>query len=273
MTKGLIGSFFLLLTTFGLTLAQNGLPPVAGARGAALGNSGVVFQDIYSSFSNQAGLAYLDGFSAGIMGEQRFLINEIRSLAAAAALPTSSGTFGMALHYFGFEVYNEQRIGLSYSRLLNEKIAIGAQFDYFSTRIQDYGSAGNVTFEVGLMAQVVDDLRMGVHVFNPIRAGLLEDEPFATTLKFGLAYEPGDQIMVIAEAEKEVDYPVRFKFGLEYEVVDVFCIRIGGATEPVIASFGAGLKLSDALLIDMAAQYHLVLGWSPAIGIAYRTGQ
>ncbi|MCB0644837.1 MAG: hypothetical protein KDC44_24495, partial [Phaeodactylibacter sp.] len=157
--KTLIATFFFSGISF-LLLAQNGNAPLAGARGAGMAGTGLVIEDIYSSFSNQAGLAFLDGFAGGVTAEQRFQLQEIQLVGAAAAYPTGSGTFGLALSYFGFEAYNEQKIGLNYARLLTDNLSLGAQLNYLTTRIPNYGSAGTLSFELGLQARIGEYLRL-----------------------------------------------------------------------------------------------------------------
>ena len=130
---------WLVLPVFALTLlgatGQNGYYPAGGARGVGMGNAGLGFQDINSAFSKPSGLAFLDGFSAAATVENRFLLKELHTAMAAAALPAAGGTFGMTLRYFGFELYNELQTGLSYARKLSDGFAIGAQCHYLQTRL------------------------------------------------------------------------------------------------------------------------------------------
>ena len=267
--KSLVISILLSCLCFH-SIAQNGRSPAAGGRGAALANTGLIFEDIFASFSNQAGLAYIEGFTAGAVGEQRFLINEIRLVGAAAAYATNSGTFGLSLHYFGFEAFNEQKIGLNYGRLLTENLAIGAQINYLNTRIPNYGAGNAFSFELGLQATLADPIKLGVHISNPIRAGIIDEEPLATLLGIGVGYSPSKSLLVMAEVETELGFAPRFKMGIDYDIIDMLALRIGAATNPTIASFGLGLNLGEHIVIDFAGQYHLVLGFSPSIGLSYR---
>jgi len=262
----LICTFFIALSLF----AQNGTPTVAGARGLAMGDASVTFRDINSAFSNQAGLAFLDGTSFTAFGEQRFLLAEIGSYSAALAYPTNSGTFGLAINYFGYENYNEQKIGLAYARKLSEGVAIGAQVDYLGTRIPEYGSAGKVTFEVGVQANLLENFIVGAHIFSPIRTQLTDDEIdiIPTQLNVGVAYLPTEKVMLIAELEKDFDYIASFKGGIEYQLVDELSLRVGLGTNPTQNGFGFGIHLGK-LDIDVAASYHQLLGFTPGASVTY----
>lgn len=249
--------------------AQNGAPSIAGARGLALGNTGLTFKDIHSSFRNQAGLAFLPSFGATVTAEQRFLVNEIQTYTAAAAYPTASGTFGLNLSYYGFEDFNEQRIGLAYARKLFSKFALGVQFDYLNTRITEYGSKGIFTFEVGILSQLFPELSLGVHVYSPVQIEIVEEENLPTIFAFGLNYMPSDKVSILAEVEKDIDFEARVKAGVEYQLVDALSLRVGVATNPTSPSFGLGYRLKSGLGIDVAASYHEVLGFTPAISVVF----
>ena len=258
-----------LLTVSSWSWGQNGLPPDAGGRSAGMAGADVIFQDAFSLFSNQAGLAFVEHLSIGILGEQRYLLPELQTVAAGVALPTNAGTFGLQLGYFGFSDYNEQKIGLAYARKLGENLALGAQFDYLNTRITESGSQGLVTFELGAIMQVSDQLRAGVHLFSPARIAVLEDEFLPTRISAGLGYQPAEEILLAVELEQQLDGFFRVKGGVDYQVIDILFLRIGGATNPALGSFGLGLDIQEKIRIDFATQYHLILGWTPAIGLSY----
>ena len=260
--------FVLLSLSFG-SWGQNGLPPDAGGRSAGMAGADVIFQDVFSLFSNQAGLAFVKNLSIGVLGEQRFLLPELQTVAAGVALPTNAGTFGLQLGYFGFRDYNEQKIGLAYARKLGKNLAIGAQFDYLNTRITESGSQSLVTFELGALMRISDQLRAGVHLFSPARIAVLEDEFLPTRISAGIGYQPASESLLAVELEQQLDGFFRVKGGIDYQIIDILSLRIGGATNPALGSFGLGLDIQEKIRIDFATQYHLILGWTPAIGLSY----
>lgn len=250
--------------------AQNGAPPAAGSRGVAMGYTGLTFTDINSIFSNQAGLAQLEKPAVAAFGEQRFLLSEIRSFSLGAALPVgTSGSFGLTLNYFGFEQYNEQRIGLAYGRKLLDKLSIGAQFLMLNTRIPEYGNKAAFTFEAGLQAELLPRFTLGVHLFSPARVKVAAEESLPTILKMGFSYLPSDKLSLLAEVEKDIDYPARARFGVEYRIIEPLFLRLGTATQPTMLSFGLGYALPNGIGIDIASTYHQVLGFTPAAGITF----
>lgn len=262
-------SIFILLFASLSLAAQNIQSPVIGARGAGMGGTGVVFSDINSAFSNQAGLANLDKISALAIAERQFLKSPINNVSVAVAYPSGFGTFALTLNNYGIEGYKEQKIGLAYARKLFDQLSIAAQFDYLNTSIPIYGSRGVFTFEVGLQAKLLDELSFGFHLYSPAQVELLEETTLPTIYTAGLAYTPSKKAYLTLEIEKDIDYPVRFKAGLEYRFVENFFFRTGIATQPTLVSMGVGLLLENGLLLDIATSYHQVLGISPSVGIGY----
>ncbi len=249
--------------------AQNGLPPSAGARGVALGYSRVLFQDINSTFGNQAGLAFLEGWGLTAQVEQRFIQSDIRSYAFGAAVPTSLGTFSANVQYYGVELYNEQRFGLAYARQLFEGFSLGAQFDLINFRIPEYGNKMIPTFELGIQARILPELRMGFHLYNPIRTEVVQNELLPTLISVAAAYEPSSRLRLLLEVEKDIDQPVRIKGAVEYYALDVLPIRIGGATQPAAITFGFGLHLHGGFRVHTASAWDPLLGFSPALSLDY----
>lgn len=262
--------FLLLILISSEGIAQNGTPNIAGARGAAMGNTGITFTDINSIFSNQAGLTELQGVAAVVSGEQRFLLAEVNALSAGVAYGKGLGAFGLSVGYYGFSEYNEQKIGLTYARKLFDKLSVGVQFDYLNTSIAEYGNKGVVTFEIGLQSKLSNKIHIAAHVFSPATIALTEDDVLPTIFKLGGAYLPSEKITFLLEVEKDLDYPIQVKSGLEYKVVEALALRVGVATNPSLMSFGVGYRLKSGLAIDVGARVHQVLGVMPAVGLIWQ---
>ena len=261
---------FLVFLSINMGFAQNGTSPMAGGRGAAMGGASATFTDINSAFSNQAGLAFLEDVSFSLGADMRFFSTDIGSYSLAYAYPMEkAGTFGLAVNYYGFSGYNEQRIGLAYARKLSEKISIGAQLDYLGFSIAEYGRKSIFTFELGMQAQLLENLSVAVHIFNPVRQEVVPDENVPTVFKLGAAYTPNKKLVVVGELEKDIEMKMQFKAGIEYFIIDILALRAGVSTNPTQNSFGLGLKLNNGLNIDMATSYHYTLGFTPAISLSY----
>lgn len=243
-----------------------------GARSAALSHATVASSGVLSSFQNQASLAYLQQFSAGFSVENRFLIPELNIAAFAMSMPTQLGVISANVQRFGNTLYSESKYGLSYSKLFNDKIAMGLQLSYLETRLADnYGFSGRLLGEFGFRAQMTDDLFIGGHIFNPTRTnvsrGLTEKIP--TRFRLGLQYSFSEQLTVFSEIEKSMTEKLAIKAALEYEFLQKFYFRLGLSNRPLQNSFGFGINLGS-LRFDLAAQYNALLGFSPQVGLVYQ---
>nr|NQU92522.1 hypothetical protein [Bacteroidota bacterium] len=242
-----------------------------GGRSASLANASVAFSDFWSIQNNQAGLAFYNRLSAGVYFENRFLVKEMSLKAGGFVLPTKAGTFGASLSYFGYPKYNETKIGLAYAKNFGGVIAIGVQLDYLGTSIADnYGQKGVATIEIGILSKINENLYLGAHVFNPVRAKISDynDERIPTIFRVGSVYHIDKNLLVTAEVEKDLEYDPMLKLGMEYRIIKQVIVRGGVSTNPGIYSFGFGLDF-DKLMIDFSSTIHEVLGYSPQISLIY----
>jgi len=235
-----------------------------------LGSYSLNHIDVFSFTSNQAALAQVKDFTAGIYGEKRFLLDELSLYQAAIALPTHSGNFGVKAGYYGFSDYNESQIGLTYARNLGEKLDIGVQFNYNGIHIPTYGNASAINFEIGTILHLTEKLNAGVHVYNPVggKFGKSGEEKLASVYSFGLGYEASDKFFISNEIEKEENQPVNFNAAIQYKLLPSLLARAGRSTVNSNAYFGVGLYLKT-FRIDVSAAYHPQLGITPGLQLIF----
>ncbi|PCH98760.1 MAG: hypothetical protein COB85_01035, partial [Bacteroidetes bacterium] len=219
-----------------------------GARSAAMANSSVMLSGAWAAHHNQAGLTKVEYVTGGIYYENRFGIKELGLSAGLVVLPVNfwdGGVFGLSFSYFGYSMYNDMKIGLAYAKKLGDRYSVGIQFDYLRTSIgEDYGNKGTVAVEVGLQAELIDDLNIGVHIFNPTRAKAAEykvqdvvtTERIPTILRFGLSYTFSEKVILTAEVEKDVYTKPSIKAGIEYQAIKQLYLRGGVSSYPVSRS-------------------------------------
>lgn len=263
--------FFLFLSfTFNASAGGDNRP--SGARSAAMGTSSVALIDVWSAFNNQAGLARLTDATAGVYYENRFLLKELGYKAGAFALPMNQGTLALSFSHFGYDAYNESKIGLAFAKAFGKYIAFGVQLDYNMARIaESYGNRNFITFEAGVLANITPELAIGAHIYNPVRAKLSEfnDERAPVIFRLGAAYEITDKFLLTAETEKNIDHTANIKAGIEYKLIPQLHLRGGVSTNPSSNSFGVGIFAGD-FIIDISASYHYVLGFSPQASLNYK---
>lgn len=263
----LIGSLILSVCSL---QAQSSWSQPTGGRAIALSGNTENFRDIHAIFHNQAGLGYLSETAVMAAYEQRFLLSGLRTSAIGIALPTHSGSLGMQVQLFGNEHYHEGKAGIVYARRLLDKLSIGASVNYLFFRVADAGSRGTVSFDAGFQGEVFEGFELGVHVTNPVRQTIQQDQYLPTILRLGARYRFSRFLAALGGIEKDIDLPYNLKFGLEYQFQEVFYLRLGMQSLPGSASFGFGAVIMEQLNLDLGTAWDARLGWSPAINLLYR---
>ena len=259
---------FLLMFSIKGFAAGGGLP--VGAVAAGMGRCSVALNGVWSIQNNQAGLASISNITLGLNYGNRFLIKETGINDFAVVVPTKYGVAGLSLNYFGFNLYNEIKAGLSYGRSFGKFLRIGLQLDYLQIALgENYGKKPGVTFELGVQSDITGNLTLGFWTYNPvmIRLAGYADERIPAIFRLGFAYRFSDWLITTVEAEKRTDYmPVTIRGGMEYSLKRKFLLRAGFGTGEEIFSMGFGLKLKR-LTLDIAAVMHNSLGFSPEMGL------
>jgi hypothetical protein len=221
--------------------------------------------DALSYLNNQAALATVKNITAGVYGERRFLLAATSLYAAAVAVPTSNGNFGMAVHYSGFKNFNESQVGLAYARGLGKKLDVGIQFNYYSYRVPSYISSGTITVEIGTVMHLTDKLNLGLHVYNPVGGKFSKtDERLTSTVTVGAGYDVNDHFFIATEIVKEENFPVNINTGVQYHFMKQFFARVGIATATSAGYAGFGIGWNNFRL-DITGNYHPQLGLSPGL--------
>lgn len=260
-----------LLLLLGAETTHAQLVPLAegGARTLALGRAATALDgDVWAHY-NPSSWAGLEGRAASAFASQAFGLSELRVGAVAYAEPTRYGTFAATARTYGFEDFRETHFGVGYARAVpisaSRVIHVGATVGYTGVSITDYGSGGALGLGLGALMEVLPGLDFGFHAYNLNRPELTEFDPLRSGLSVGVAYRPVEPALVLLSVDKDVDFPVSFRGGVEVQPVDVLFLRTGFTTEPVRFSTGVGVAVG-VLRADVAAERHEVLGWTPAFG-------
>lgn len=248
--------------------------PFAGHHAAGSGVYSLRFNDVFSPCRNQAALAQLNRFSAGVFAERRFLLESLHLFSFAAVIPTSSGSFGISSSRLGYAAFNRTQAGLAYGRSLGKKLDIGIQADYLAMHIREYGNTSAVTFEGGMIFHFSDQWHAGARVFNPLRQGYnrLPEEKIPALYTLGSGFELSEKFYAGLEAVAETGTKTLLRFFMHYRPHPRFILQGGLATEPGGHFIGMGLLLKN-LRMDFTGSYHPQLGVTPGAGIIFQSNK
>jgi len=252
----------LLITSAAIAAGENF--PI-GTRPASLANTYVMQADIWSVYHNQAGLGFYPHFSLGFHHENKFVIPEYSLHAIALTLPVKPGTFGLSYSYFGYEKYNESKIGLGFGKNFGERFSAGVQTNLHHVYIDgEFENRNALTVEGGIQYKANEKFAFGIHVFNPARAKIsaYNSDTITTTFRAGTSYIPFEKLFIGLEIEKHPDKEPVFKAGIEYQLIESLFLRTGIFTNPVQNTFGIGYKIKR-ISADIAFTHHQILGFTP----------
>lgn len=268
---GILLAFLLFIPDYPATASNDNYP--AGARAAAMGKVSVMSPDFWSTWHNQAGLGFYSHFTVGFHHENRFVVPEFSLHAIGLTVPTGRGTLGFSYNYFGYPGYHESKFGLAFGKAFHERFAVGLQLDYLNTYINnEMGNSGTVAIEAGIMAEPVDNLMLGFHVYNPTGATIpkMRQEKIPVIMRLGLGYQFGERLFLGMETEKDLDIDKpQYKLGLEYRVIEYIYARLGIMVQEYVEhSFGIGFNILN-FHASMAFSFQQLVGYTPYFSLQY----
>jgi hypothetical protein len=241
----------------------------AGAGEAGMGYVCVMKNSFWSSFHNQASLAYNTTVSLGFNYENRFSLKELGTRSAAIIIPAWRTSIGAVYSYFGYPDYRREMTGLSCGLKLSEKLAAGVQIDYFSEKTPgEYDNNQSVTFETGLIIIPSENIRIGVHLFNPVPNSLRKTY-LPARLRVGAGSDLSSTLFAGVEAEMSTRSKLIIRTGMEYEAAKKLWIRVGFSTENNSFSFGLGY-LTNIVRIDLGFATHEMLGVTSSASLIFK---
>lgn len=186
------------------------------------------------------------------------------------SLGKRSGGLGLEVQHAGVDALVEQRFRVQYGRFLGEKIRIGASLDALRQSAKEYGSANNASFSLSVLARALPQVYIGAKVQNPFQMKIGPDL-LPTVFRVGASWVPSGILLVLAEVEKDLERQAAVKAGVEYRPVPRLALRLGVRSAEVSRmAFGVGLPLKNGLQVDVASEWHPVLGITPAVLLSYR---
>jgi hypothetical protein len=241
----------------------------AGARQIAISNSDVAqCNDVFSLFNNPAGLSQLNWREIGLYySPSPFGLKELANGFFSYLEPTRYGAIAVGAMTYGFELYKENEICLGYSNRFEKNFFAGIAINYNNVFIKNYGNDNSISINLGCLVYLIDNLTWGFSYHNIARASYgKEKNQIPIVFQTGISYSPISNATLHGAIEKELEYPLSIRFGLEYFPIKYFYLRTGFSTEPDKVSGGIGIIYSFFEL-DYAVFNHQELGLTHQAGI------
>ena len=216
-----------------------------------------------------ASASRLKSFNASVYTEKRFLLEGLNNSMGSIGFPLSFGGIGFTIQYSGSPEYNLSSAGLVYAKNLG-KLDLGIRFNHTSIKINGYGKASTIQFELGSIWQITDRIHSSILLVNPFggKFGVNGMEKFSSLYRFGLGYKASENVFVAIEMIKEEERRVNFNAGLYYSFGKKFFLQGGIQTQIASPYWAIGYQLKK-IRIETYCSYHQQLGFSPALSLTF----
>ncbi len=241
-----------------------------GAKSQGIGNTNSTLADVWSIFNNIAGMSAVNQGTAFFGYNQYFDIEGFNIIAAGMVQPTDFGNLGLSAIRFGDELYNEQMYSAGFSHKMGF-VRLGLRANYYQMHIDEYGTANGFLMDFGGMVELTPEFTLGASVsnFTATRLSDVDKTSLPVIMKLGVYYKPNENISILADLVKDVEYDLQFRAGLEYWLAGKIAVRTGVNAEPFSAFFGLGLLLKQ-FDVDYALNSRQFLGLSNQMTVAFR---
>lgn len=239
-------------------------PP--GARSAALGTASTALPSALEFAANPAAGSTSDLRGIGIDATQLYGMRELRGASAHLFSPLFGLNVTSGVQTFGFELYRRTTFALALARSFQpgtfRSLHLGVRMDYATIRVQGYGGTAYPTASAGVLIPLSTFTVLGAAATNLAVFDRAARPDVYRTLAVGLSHAHGSKIMITTDVIKEVRSPPSLRLGIETMPVRAVALRAGMTTEPPRVTGGFGLR-TEYLIVDVAAERHHALGWSP----------
>lgn len=247
----------------------------SGARSSAMGDLKLGLSDLFSAVNNQAMLPEIRTFTVGINVHNQYLIKNLNTGSLAIAIPVGNGTVAFNFTSYGYQLYRENKLGLSYALALSPSFSLGVALNYHSLRLgEGLGMEYSFYPDIGLNYKPTDKLNIGIQFQNLTLSKKVKqlDELWPASGRLGLIYFINDKLLIGIQGNIYTDHPFEINSGLEYTFSDHFSFRFGFASQPNRASLGIGFRLK-LFQIDLTSSYQANLGFTPSINLIFINGR
>jgi hypothetical protein len=230
--------------------------------------------DVFSLFSNPAGLAQLNWREVGIYySPAPFGLTELSNGYVAYNEPFNFGSLSIGGMTYGFDLYRESKVVVGYAYNYENILFAGATLNYHTYSIQNYGNTSAFYLNVGGLVYILDELRWGFAVTNLNRASIADiDDQIPMVLSTGLSYDILQNFSLNFALEKDIRFNPSVQIGIEYDIIEYFSLRAGTSNDPSRFTAGVGINYS-IFSLDYAFFTHQDLGLTHQAGIILSFGR
>jgi hypothetical protein len=240
----------------------------------AIASTTVADTHYWTAFNNPAMLGYIDKPEFALQFENRYILSELSTKSIQFGLPSSLINTGISFSHFGYSLYQEMLLGVSFSRNFSDRFSMGVQFNYYTA----YFSAsdtyrGAFLPQIGLSVRLTPDFSLGFNTFNPFQTNIRTEfvtKRIPSMFSLGTEYFFSKDLVWRTQVDKEMSSTYRVAMGFEYQMLQFFDFKLGAyGSDYLVPCLGVGIQ-TGKFLIDLNCEMHPLLGLNTLVAIKYR---
>jgi hypothetical protein len=237
-----------------------------GSQTLSCGSIGTVEKNCFSAFHNPGLLNKNQGNSLTFCQELPYLQASLTLSALSVQTVIKNTPIEGSFVQIGNSYYKQQLLSIGGAKELGEKLNLGLAFHFLISQQYQLPTLSNALGSVGITFKLNKKLSLASQIMNLTGSQYKSEkrEYVPQILRFGLAYQLTQNVLVLLEQEKMLQQNRRSKLGFIYQLDHRLEFRGGVLLHPQVWTFGLNLKTSK-LRWAIGMQQHQILGISPNI--------
>lgn len=236
-------------------------------------NASVSYVEAWLPFHNPAALAHEKVGMVQLQYDNKYITKELSTALVSGCYSNKYVNVGASFSYFGYSIYNEMLVGLTFARSFGEHFSLGIEFDYYTVFFSPTERyRGTLTANIGMQAKVVEKFYISFAAFNPVFSKIkteFMDKSLPVVFSLGTLYQITEQVDWLVQLDKEVKSPLRWATGVEYRPFKEFLVNVGVyGSDYAVPTLGVGFGFSG-FEFRLNTEYHTVLGFSALGALRY----
>jgi len=204
--------------------------------------------------------------SLGFFSERKFNLLDCSLNTMSFSKAFSNGNIGLAIKHAGNLGYQENQLGVYYSKKIAENLDIGLGFFYLSGRASSFVNSFAVSTNIGSVIHLSPKVIVGFSVFNPINYCAVEriKQRIGNKDIIGIGYNATNNFFLGLTIIKEENHPLYFVSGIQYKMNKKAHFDLGIISKSGSIYVGIGYYLKK-IQIKCSFSSHPQLGLSPGL--------
>lgn len=222
-----------------------------------------------SASMNPSGLSRIKSKLLELETYNYFFVKDLYAGFVSYQQPLKNSGLGISLAFEGSPEFNDFSLVGSYSRQLSQKAHLGVAV-YYIHGFRTFSTESNqLACSVGFLAYLGSRVLLGFVFQNPLQFDTEFQRFNKSIYKLGLCYLVNKFTEMNLECHLNNLTATSIHIGFRYDILARLGLLGGYQTNPSSYSFGLIVKLNNSIKITSSFEKHLLLGWSPSLGVKF----